>query len=89
MYDKDFNKRLSSMRFSRVFAWIGLIVILVIVVATFITGITGSKYFLPCLILAIIIPVLMYVMLWIAKLMFRISEDNHKNESKEADKEKD
>lgn len=89
MRDAEFNKRISSMKFARPLALIGVILIICLLIATFITGITGSKYFYPCLFLSMIVPFLMYVMLWIAKLLFNSSMDRQLRESEASDEEKD
>lgn len=89
MRDAEFNKRISSMKFSRVFAWIGIILIVGLVVATLITGIMGSKYFYPCLFLSVAVPFFIYVMLWVAKLLFNASKDREAKETSGTDEEKD
>ncbi|MCM1398168.1 MAG: hypothetical protein NC225_01665 [Clostridium sp.] len=61
---------LSKKKFARVIAWICLVIIAALVIATLITGITGSKYFAGCLFLCIIVPVLMYVFLWVGKVLY-------------------
>lgn len=53
----------------RVMAWVGLAIIAFLIVLVVVTGITGSKYFLPCLALMIIVPILIYVILWIGKVL--------------------
>ena len=53
----------------RVMAWVGLVVIVLVIV----TGVTGSKYFMPSLALVIIVPILIYVVLWLGKVL-----QNHK-----------
>lgn len=53
----------------RVMAWVGLAIIASLIVLVVVTGITGSKYFLPCLALMIIVPILIYVILWIGKVL--------------------
>lgn len=67
----------SKRPFFRVAAWIGLAIIAALIVLTVITGITGSKYFMPCLILCMIVPVLLYVILWMGKVLF--SANRRKN----------
>ena len=54
----------------RVMAWVGLVVIFALVI---VTGVTGSKYFMPSLALVIIVPILIYVVLWLGKVL-----QNHK-----------
>lgn len=53
----------------RVMAWVGLAIIASLIVLAVVTGITGSKYFLPCLALMMIVPILIYVILWIGKVL--------------------
>ena len=53
----------------RVMAWVGLVVIFALIVP----GVTGSKYFMPSLALVIIVPILIYVVLWLGKVL-----QNHK-----------
>ncbi|MDD7283677.1 MAG: hypothetical protein PUG98_07185 [Clostridium sp.] len=53
----------------RVAAWICLGVLAALIVLVFVTGITGSRYFLPCLALMIVVPVLLYVVLWLGKVL--------------------
>ena len=55
----------------RVMAWVGLVVIFALIVL--VTGVTGSKYFMPSLALMIIVPILIYVVLWLGKVL-----QNHK-----------
>ena len=67
----EYNRQLSARPVLRVFAWIGLIIIIAMVILTFIAGVTGSEYFLGCLVLSILVSILVYVMLWIGKLLYR------------------
>ena len=53
----------------RVAAWICLGVLAALIVLVFVTGITGSRYFLPSLALMIVVPVLLYVVLWLGKVL--------------------
>ncbi len=78
------------MKLSRVLAWIGLVIIAVIIVATAVTGIMGSKYFYGCLFMCIVVPLLMYVFLWIGKVLRLLHHDDtfHKNIQPD-EKEKD
>ncbi|MCM1084373.1 MAG: hypothetical protein NC428_12970 [Clostridium sp.] len=71
--DNENLEYLSSLRKrkgSRIIAWICLVIIAAVIIATIITGVTGSKYFAGCLFLCIIVPILMYVFLWVGKLLF-------------------
>ena len=54
----------------RVMAWVGLVVVFALIVLVIVTGVTGSKYFMPSLALMII---LIYVVLWLGKVL-----QNHK-----------
>ena len=53
----------------RAAAWICLGVLAALIVLVFVTGITGSRYFLPCLALMMVVPVLLYVVLWLGKVL--------------------
>lgn len=67
---EEYLSMLSKRKHAKFFAWAGLVIIAVIVVATFITGITGSRYFAGCLFLCIIVPFFMYIFLWIGKVLY-------------------
>ena len=67
----EYNRQLSARPVFRVFAWIGLAIIIGMVILTFIAGVTGSEYFLGCLVLSILVSILVYVILWIGKLLYR------------------
>ena len=75
MSDDKYIKRVSSNKVFRVMAWIALIVIFALIIATFITGITGSEYFMGFLVLTIIVSVFVYVVLWIGRVLFNTSKD--------------
>lgn len=53
----------------RIFAFILVIVLLGLVIATFILGITGSKYFAGMLFLCIAVPILFWTMGLVARLL--------------------
>lgn len=57
----------------RVMAWIGLALIFALIVLVIVTGVTGSEYFMPSLALMIIVPILLYVVLWLGRVL-----QNHK-----------
>ena len=71
----EYLSKLSKKRFSRVIAWICIIIIFVLIIATFVTGIMGSKLFLPFLALTITVPFFMYIALWLGKVLNRMGED--------------
>ncbi len=79
--DKYLSK-VAKLPFARVFAWIGIIVIVALVIATFITGITGSKYFLGMLVVTMIVPFLMYIVLWIGRVLSN-DDDNKPSQAEE------
>lgn len=64
-YEASIRKR-PLMRFA---AWVCLAVLAALIVLVFVTGITGSRYFLPSLALMIVVPVLLYVVLWLGKVL--------------------
>ena len=61
----------------RVMAWVGLVVIFALIVLVILTVLTGSKYFMPSLALMIIVPILIYVALWLGKVL----QNHRKNRS--------
>ncbi len=71
----EYLSKLSKKRFSRVIAWICIIIIFALIIATFVTGIMGSKLFLPFLALTITVPFFMYIALWLGKVLNRMGED--------------
>ncbi len=70
MSQDKYIKRISGNKLFRAMAWVALIVIIGLIIATFITGITGSKYFMGCLVLSIIVPVFAYVVIWVGRLLY-------------------
>lgn len=70
----DYLSAIRRKKGSRIIAWICIIIIMVLIVATFIAGITGSKYFAGCLFLCILVPLLMYVFVWVGKILFKIKD---------------
>ena len=67
---------LSHKKLFRVMAWICIVIILVLFIATVITGILGSKFFLPCLALMIIIPFFMYIAIWIGRVLYGMNPES-------------
>ena len=61
----------------RVMAWVGLAVIFALILLVIVTGMTGSRYFMPSLALMIIVPILIYVALWLGKVL----QNHRKNRS--------
>ncbi len=89
MNDDKYISGLSKKKSARIMAWIGIIVIVALVIATLVTGITGSKYFMGCLWLCIIVPILIYVFLWIGKVLFSLNSNDELEDTKQADSEKE
>lgn len=60
-------------RFKRIVAWIGVLILLGVYLATVILGIFGSEatsdMFMACIICSVVIPCLMYAMLLIARIL--------------------
>ena len=60
-------------RFKRAVAWIGILILLGVYLATVILGIFGSEatadMFMACIICSVVIPCLMYAMLLIARIL--------------------
>lgn len=76
--DMEYLAALRKRKGSKIAAWICLVIIAAVIIATIITGVTGSKYFAGCLFLCIIIPILMYVFLWVGKLLFNSKVNSNK-----------
>ena len=53
----------------RVMAWVGIVLIIALIGLVIVTGVTGSRYFLPSLALLMIAPILIYVVLWLGKVL--------------------
>lgn len=87
MKDEKYLSALSKKKGYRVLAWICLAVTSVLVVITFITGITGSPYYLGCLFLCIVVPVFMYLWLWIGRVLASLhgDRDEHLSDKEESD----
>lgn len=69
MKQDEYLSSLGKNKFYRVLAWLCLIIIAALIIATFVAGITGSKYFMGFLVLTLIVPFLMYIMLWIGRVL--------------------
>ena len=80
MNEDKYIKRVSGNKMFRIMAIIALVIIIGLVIATFITGITGSKYFMGFLILSIIVPAFVYVVLWIGKVFFNQAQEDKTQE---------
>lgn len=87
MKQEDYLSSLGKKKLFRVMAWICLIILFALIVITFITGVTGSKYFMPCLVVTIIVPFLMYVFLWTGKVLAGIAENRENKDKLKSDKE--
>ncbi len=64
----NFNAKVRSHPVFRVLAILCVALIVALIICTLVTGITGSKLFLPFLALTILTPMFLYVFLWIARL---------------------
>ena len=67
--EREYLSGLSKKRSARVLAWICLIIIGALIIATLVTGIMGSELFMPFLVLTIVIPFFMYIALWLGKVL--------------------
>lgn len=74
MSEDKYIKKVSSNKFFRFMAWVALFVIVALIIATFVTGITGSKYFMGFLVLSIIFPAFVYVVLLVGKILHNSAE---------------
>lgn len=75
MNNEEYLKSIRKKKLYRLMAWIGLIIIFVSVVATIVTAVTGSKYFIAALASCFVLSLLVYAMLFIGKVLFSVGED--------------
>lgn len=65
-------------------AWIGIIVVVGLVAATFVLGISGSSLTISMLILTMGVSIVIWVLLWFIRLLEKRSdEEGQKNQEKE------
>ena len=64
----NYIKKLQGKLIFRIMAVVCLVIIAALIVAVVVTGVTGSEYFLGCLVLLMVVPVLFYVCLWIGRI---------------------
>jgi len=79
--EEEYKKKISGMKYSRIMAVGCLAIIGISIIATLITGITGSKYFYGCLFMCIVFPVFIYAILFIGRILFNISSEDTKEKS--------
>lgn len=79
MKEDKYIKRVASNPLFRVMAWVCLIIIVVLIAATLITGVTGSRYFMGCLVLCIVVPIFMYIALWIGRVLSSADREHVEN----------
>ncbi len=80
MGEDKYLKEISKKPIFRVAAWIGIVIIVALVVAAFIAGITGSDNFFGFLVLSITVPVFIYVVLWIGRVLHNVAGNNENND---------
>lgn len=86
MKEDRYISRISKKPLFRVLAWVCLVIIVLLVIATIVTGVTGSKYFMGCLFLNIIVPVFMYVVLWIGRVLSSMNDSGSDEDKGNAEK---
>lgn len=89
MSQDKYNKRISDNKLFRIMAFVALIIIVALVITTFVTGITGSEYFMGFLVLSIIVPVLVYVILWIGRILYNSSNKDDEGQTEADNKVED
>lgn len=67
--DEEYLSKVSKIKGIRVFAWIALIAIFGLLIATIYHAIIGSEHFIKFLFLTIMVSVLCYVFLWLGKVL--------------------
>lgn len=80
MKEEQYLSTLSKKKGYRALAWMCLIIIAVLVIATLVTGVMGSRYFIGCLVLCIIVPIFMYVVLWMGKVLYSMHGNDSMND---------
>lgn len=78
MSDK-YLREVSKRPLFRVIAILCVLLILGLIIATLVTGITGSEYFMGFLALTIIVPVFIYVVLWIGRVLYDSTNSRKKS----------
>ncbi|MBQ9934749.1 MAG: hypothetical protein IJO70_02785 [Lachnospiraceae bacterium] len=86
MSGDKYIKKISSNKLFRFMAWVALVIIVGLVIATIITGLTGSKYFLGFLILSMIAPVFVYAVLTIGRVLYNATHNSNPEEDIEEEK---
>lgn len=69
MKEDNYLSNLSKKKGNRIFAWICLFIILGLFITTAVMAITGSKYYMAMLLITIIVPVFMYIILWLGRVL--------------------
>ena len=82
-------KKLQAKPLFRIMAGLCLLIIAALIITVIITGVTGSKYFLGCLVLLMVVPVLFYVFLWIGRLFSNLYDEKLEKASKMLEDEED
>lgn len=77
---QEYLSEVAKKPMSKVLSWICLAILAVLIIATLVTGISGSPYFLGCLVMLILVPIFMYAVLWFGKLMYLSSRDKNINQ---------
>lgn len=61
-------------RLRQIMAWLTIALIIGLIIAAVVCGITGSKYFFGLLILAMVVPIVLWVFMWFTHLIHGDSE---------------
>lgn len=88
MNEKEYLSRLGKSKVNRILALISVVLIVGLIIATLICGVMGSPYFLGLLALTIIVPMLLYAMLFIGKVLAGLNTDNKPEEKALEEQEK-
>ncbi len=86
MSEDKYIKNISGNKLFRFMAWVALVIIVGLVIATIITGLTGSRYFLGFLVLSMITPVFVYAVLIIGRVLYNATHDGNSKEEMTEDK---
>ncbi|MDE6760326.1 MAG: hypothetical protein K2J90_06515 [Lachnospiraceae bacterium] len=79
-------------RLRQIMAWLTIVLIVGLIIGAVVCAVTGSRYFFGLLVLAMAVPIVLWVFMWFTRLIYGDSDvvskedmyaSNQKNDSKE------
>ncbi|MDD6400422.1 MAG: hypothetical protein PUG10_02275 [Lachnospiraceae bacterium] len=86
MKDDEYISKLSKSRFHRIFARVCLLILFALIITTVVLCIIGSEYYMPVFLITLMVPIFMYVILWLGKVIGntgQISDSNNNTDDNE------